>query len=112
MSASEVEASPVILQCCLSQGQIKTDKNKVTSHAAFLRKHVPETKRRQPSAFILSSFHVVEERHVASLQTFRTNAASCRSLGDSGQRVNDPKLLIFLFLMFFTVSFMYNKIDR
>lgn len=84
----------------------------MTSHAAFLRKHVPGRKRKQPSAFIPSSIHVAEERHVASLQPFRTNAAGCRSLGDSGQCLNDPKLPRFLFLIFFfffTVSFMYNN---
>lgn len=82
------------------RGKIKTDKNKVTSHAAFLRKHVPGRKRKQPSAFIPSSFHVAEERHVASLQPFPTNAAGCRSLSDSGQCLNDPKLPSFLFLIF------------
>lgn len=106
MSASGVEPSLVILQCCLSRGgKIKTDKNKVTSHAAFLPKHVPGRKRKQPSALIPSSFHVAEERHVASLQPFRTNAAGCWSLGDSGQCLNDPKLPSFLFLIYFFFFF-------
>lgn len=58
------------------------------------------SQKQSGSSRLLSSFHVVEERQVASLQAFRTNAASCRSLSDSGQCINDPKLLILLFLIF------------